>query len=252
MTPEAEYPAVFARFYDVIYNHVRSGSDHDYFLNKILNAGGPVLEVGVGTGRFFTEALNRGADIDGIDISPEMIKILKQKLSPEEHHRVQIQNICKLKMHRKYQLIIAPFRVFMHLIEVKEQISALNSVYHHLLPGGLFIFDLFVPNLKMIADGVENMNDFSGEYEPGKKLQRFTSMHADPVNQISYVTFTFVWTENDKEYTKEWKTYLRFFFRYELEHLLSQSPFSNYLICGSFAEDSLSKDSKEFIVVCNR
>jgi SAM-dependent methyltransferase len=252
MNSKAEYPAVFARFYDVIYDHVRSSADHDYFLNKILNAGGPVLEVGVGTGRFFIEALNQGADIDGIDISPEMVKVLKQKLPPGEQHRVQIQDICKLKLDRKYNLIIAPFRVFMHLIEVKDQSSALNSVYDHLLPGGKFIFDLFVPNLKLLHEGLENFNDFSGEYEPGKKLQRFSTMHADLIRQISHVAFRFEWTEDSKEYTEEWKTDLRFFFRYELEHLLSKSPFSEYYIYGGLSEEPLMKDSKEFIVVCSR
>jgi SAM-dependent methyltransferase len=245
-----EYPDFFARFYDVIYDHVRSSSDHDYYLNKILESKGPVLEVGVGTGRFFIEALNRRADIDGIDISPEMILVLKQKLPSKHHKRIKVQDLCTLKMPRKYELIIAPFRVFMHLPEVNDQLSALNSVYDHLLPGGKFIFDLFVPNLKMIAEGVDNMNDFNGEYEPGKKLQRFTSMNADPVNQLSYVTFTFVWTENDKEYTEEWKTQLRFFFRYELEHLLCRSKFKSYHIYGDFSEGELTRDSKEFIVVC--
>lgn len=250
MSVTNEYPDFFARFYDVIYDHVRSSADHDYFLDKILDAKGPVLEVGVGTGRFFIEALNRGADIDGIDISSEMIKVLKQKLPSEHHHRIQIQDICTLKMHRKFDLIIAPFRVFMHLTDVKDQIAALDRVYDHLLPGGTFIFDLFVPNLKMLDEGLDNFNDFSGEYEPGKKLARYSSMQADLINQISHVTFRFVWMEDGHEQTKEWKTDLRFFFRYELEHLLAHSKFSKYNIYGDFSERELTKDSKEFIVVC--
>jgi len=48
------YPRVFARFYDVIYDRMRSASDHDYLMKKIMASKGPVLEVGVGTGRFFT------------------------------------------------------------------------------------------------------------------------------------------------------------------------------------------------------
>jgi len=63
MSSAFQYPDVFARFYDVIYDQIRSETDHDYFLKKILAAKGPVLEVGVGTGRFFIEALSKGADI---------------------------------------------------------------------------------------------------------------------------------------------------------------------------------------------
>jgi len=252
MSSGYEYPEVFARFYDVIYDQIRSETDHDYFLKKILAAKGPVLEVGVGTGRFFIEALSKGADIYGIDISPSMIDVLKRKLPKKEHHRVSMQDVCKLKSDKKYNLIIAPFRVFMHLLTVEKQLQALEKVYTHLNPGGTFIFDLFVPNLAMLAEGVYNMNDFDGEYEPGKKLQRFTSMTADPVNQISLVTFTFVWQEGDEGISHTWNTELRFFFRYELEHLLYRSEFKDYYIYGDFSGHGLTKDSKEFVVVCKR
>ena len=43
MSISSEYPDFFARFYDVIYDHVRNDADHDYFLNKMLKVKGPVL-----------------------------------------------------------------------------------------------------------------------------------------------------------------------------------------------------------------
>lgn len=250
MSSEFTYPDYFARFYDVIYDHIRNEADHDYFMKHILAEKGPVLEVGVGTGRFFKEALDKGADIYGIDFSPAMIEVLKKKLPEQEHFRVEVKDICEMKSKRKYSLIVAPFRVFMHILTLKQQLAALSNIYDHLLPGGKFIFDLFIPNLKMLADGVDNMNDFNGEYEPGKKLQRFTSMYADPVNQMSYVTFRFVWQEEGKEHSKSWNTHFRFFFRYELELILSKSKFTKYKIYGDFGGNELTKDSKEFVVVC--
>lgn len=252
MSQNAEYPDFFARFYDVIYDHVRSNADSDYFLKKILEANGPVMEVGVGTGRFFTEALKKGADIYGIDISPSMIEILKKKLPTKEHHRIAVQNLCTLDLQKSFDLIIAPFRVFMHLITIEEQFQALDTVYHHLKPGGTLIFDLFVPNLKMLLEGMDNVKDFEGEYQAGKKLVRYSSMQAYPINQISYVTFKLVWEEGGKEMSKDWNTVLRYFFRYELEHLINQSKLKLEKIYGDFAENDLNKDSKEFIVVCSK
>ncbi len=252
MKKEHLYPDFFARFYDVIYDHIRSSADHDYFMHKILEANGPVLEVGAGTGRFFTEALKNGADIYGIDISPAMTEVLKQKLPAKDHHRVSVQDVCKLKMNKKFKLILAPFRVFMHLTTIEEQLSALHKVHEHLEAGGLFIFDLFVPNLKLLNEGIENANDFTGEYEPGKILKRYSTMHADLIRQISHVKFRFEWDENGKIQSKEWVTELRFFFRYELEHLLRCSAFDSYKIYGDFSENELTKDSKEFVVVCRK
>lgn len=252
MSQDAEYPDFFARFYDVIYQHVRSDADSEYFLKKIIETKGPVLEVGAGTGRFFIEALEKGADIYGIDISLSMIEILKKKLPTNEHHRVAVQNLCTLDLQKSFDLIIAPFRVFMHLTTVDEQFKALDAVYDHLNPGGTFIFDLFVPNLKMLVEGLNNVKDFDGEYEPGKKLMRYSSMHADTINQISYVTFKFVWDENGQEMSNEWNTELRYFFRFELEHLINQSNLKLEAIFGDFAENDLNKNSKEFIVVCKK
>ena len=67
----SSYPEPFARFYDVIYSHLRT-VDRDFFLWAIRETRGPVLEIGVGTGRLFLDAINAGADIYGIDISLTM------------------------------------------------------------------------------------------------------------------------------------------------------------------------------------
>ena len=61
------YPEYVARFYDVIYSKIRAGTDSEYYLKQILKTQGPVLELGVGTGRLFVDALKQGADIYGID-----------------------------------------------------------------------------------------------------------------------------------------------------------------------------------------
>jgi SAM-dependent methyltransferase len=253
MNPGLNYPEVFARFYDIIYDHIRKDEDQSYYLRKIGVAKGPVLEVGVGTGRFFIEALDKGADIYGIDISKPMIDVLKRKLPEKEHHRVSVQDVCELKTGRKYDLIIAPFRVFQHLITIEQQLKGLTNIYDHLNQGGTFIFDLFIPNVKMLAEGWDEVNDFDGEYKPGLMLQRFTSMEADTVNQISRITFRFVWEEEDGEgISYNWSTEIRLVFRYELEHLLYRSKFKDYKIFGDFLGHELTKDSKEFVVVCKR
>jgi len=252
MENSAIYPEFFARFYDTLYKHIRNSADHDFFLNRILEVKGPVLEVGTGTGRFFMDALEKGADIHGVDISLAMLDILKQKLPPSHHFRISVDDIRSMQLDKKFDLIIAPFRVFMHLVQVKDQLKALENVYQHLNPGGTFIFDCFVPNMKMLAEGLDRKIDFEGEYEPGKKLVRYASMHADPVNQISHVTFELEWDEDGKERSATWHTELRLFFRYELEHLIALSPLELDDIKGDFAGSPLSPDSGEFIVTCRK
>ena len=247
-----EYPDYFARFYDVIYHQIRSGVDTQYFLDKIKNTKGKILEVGVGTGRFFAEALHAGADIYGIDVSKSMTDILKKKVHSSEQFRIYTGDACTMKLNKTFSLIIAPFRVFSHLIEVSDQLKFLENIWEHLEQGGTFIFDLFIPNPELLHKGIDKVTDFEGEYEPGKKLRRITSSFSDIVSQILDITMLFEWEENNQWLSREWKFKLRYFFRYELEHLLSLSKLNLVHIYGDYNEGSLNKKSKEFIIVCTR
>ncbi|MEZ5145633.1 MAG: class I SAM-dependent methyltransferase [Bacteroidales bacterium] len=248
MKRQALYPSFFARFYDTIYHQMRDSADHDYYLNKIKSVTGPVLEIGVGTGRFFADARKQGVDIYGIDISPAMVEVLKNKLPFDDHQRISVQDIRNFTTHLKYNLVIAPFRVFMHLLNVDDQLKALTQVYNSLNEGGTFIFDLFIPDLKMLINGLDNVKDFEGNYQPGKLVRRFVSMKADLVNQLSNIDFTLEWEEDGELHCDDWHTSLRFFFRHELELLLRLSPFKSFNIFGDFEENELNSSSKEFIV----
>jgi SAM-dependent methyltransferase len=247
-----DYPDYLARFYDIIYNTMRSGVDTDFYLKHIADTRGRILEIGVGTGRFFTAALKTGADMYGIDVSKSMIEVLLTKIDTEYHNRVSIQNAVDFKFPFRFNLILAPFRVFSHLLTVEEQIAALDNIYEHLNEKGRLIFDLYVPDPALTASGLSNQIDFKGEYEPGKKFTRTVDMKADIVNQISDITMTFRWDEDDREEVKSWNFKFRFFFRYELEHLIERSKLTLEKIYGDFNGGELKEGSKEFIVICRR
>ena len=251
MRANAEYPEYIARFYDVIYAHLRT-ADRDYFLQTILSTKGPALEIGVGTGRFFIDALHGGADVYGVDLSETMLQQLKKKLGSEHYHRIFHQDARSLHLDKKFDLIVAPFRVFSHLIELDDQLLALNSIYDHLNPGGRFIFDLYVPDLGILLNGINEQTDFEGEYAPGKKLKRTVSAKADLIRQVSSVKMTLTWDDETGEHTESWDLPMRYFFRYELEHLVHRSKLTLKHIYGDYEEHELGPDSKDFIVVCER
>lgn len=247
-----EYPDYIARFYDVIYHQVRDGMDNDFFLKQSLSAKGKILEIGVGTGRLFNEALNKGADMYGIDISRSMTDILKKKLSETEHHRIKTGDAVTMKWDCSFELIIAPFRMFSHILEVEQQLALLNNVCSHLTETGKFIFDVFVPDPHLIANGIDSHADFNDEYETGKRLKRIVSSKADAVSQLLNVTMKLVWDEEDIEREEEWKLKMRFFYRYELEHLIRLSSLNLQTIYGDYYKNPLGSGSKEFIVVCSK
>jgi SAM-dependent methyltransferase len=246
------YPPAFTRFYDLIYHQIRDEVDTNFFLNEISKTHGKILETGVGTGRLYTQALERGADVYGLDCSPSMVDVLQCKLSPEQRNRVSLQDIRDFRYDIGFDLIIAPFRVFMHLTHKEDQFNALHNIYRHLNPGGRFIFDVFVPDPAYLKKGMENVTDFDGEYMPGKRVRRIVNSKPDLINQLIHASFRLEWEEEEGWHTEDWTLPLRFFFRYELEHMIERSDFESYTIIGDYQGNELTPDSKDFIVICSK
>ena len=247
-----KYPEFFARFYDTIYHQLRDTTDHNFFSRKINECHGKVLEIGVGTGRFFVESLHANADIYGIDISPAMLDICKTKIPEKEQNRLSLQDMRTFSFDMKFDLIIAPFRVFMHILNNKEQLIALNNVADHLSENGIFIFDAYVPNMKMMAEGLDNDVDFIGEYESGKKLKRLVSMKTDLIEQINEMFFTLEWDEDNQVKQEFWITKLKYFFRHEIEYLIEKSGLKLEHFYGDYNETPLNSTSNEFVLVCSK
>ncbi len=245
-----EYPEFFARFYDVIYKEIREGTDTEFYLNKILGCKGRILEVGTGTGRFFIEALEKGADIYGIDVSKSMIDVLRSKIPEKHHNRVFVKDIRDMNLGMKFDLIVAPFRVFQHIADTDDQIAALNNIRKHLNNDCEFIFDVFVPNLNILLNETLRAPVFEGEYEKGRKIEVFVSSKTDIINQMMNVIWTLEWDENGTKTIREWNTNIRYFFRYELENLMRLSKLRLVKMHGDFNEGPLNNDSQDFVLIC--
>ena len=248
----AEYPDYFARFYDIIYDKLRTSIDCDYYLKKILECKGSILEIGVGTGRVFIDALNRGADIYGIDVSRTMINVLRAKIPEEKHNRVFVKDARDFNLGVKFDLIIAPFRTFSHFIDTDDQLKVLNNVYSHLNSDGRLIFDVFIPDMDLMKEEQNNVLDFESKFSEGNTFRRLYSMKADFVNQIINTRFSFEWNEGKDNFKKEWETQLRYFHRFELENLVRLSKLRLINIYGDFEEGSLNNNSNDYIIVCKR
>lgn len=252
MNTENHYPEFVARFYDVIYVKIRTSVDHDYYLHKMLSAKGPVLEIGVGTGRLFADALKAGVDVYGFDVNETMLDQLKQRIPAAELHRIRQADVRDFSWDKKFDLIVAPFRVMSHLLSVEDQLSALDRVKMHLSHEGIFIWDVFVPDPVFCSKGLEPTMDFDGFWKEEKKLQRITSIKPDPAHQINHATMRYIWDDADGSHDESWTFQMRYYFRYEIEHLLRIAGFRIVDIFGDFNEHQLDHSSKEFVILCGR
>jgi SAM-dependent methyltransferase len=247
------YPDFVARFYDTVYAQVRDGVDNAWYLERMAEAKGPVLEIGSGTGRLLAEARRRGIDAWGIDLSPAMVERCRSKLAREDRDRVSVADAVSLRTDRRYALVCAPFRVLSHVFETADQLRLLDAMHDILEPGGAFAFDLYVPSLKLLLEGMPETVDFDGEHAPGRRLRRVVSSRpADLSRQTNRVRMGFLWEEEDGEHRSEWEFEMRFFFRFEIEHLVARSRLALERVHGDFAGGPLAAESREYVVVCRR
>lgn len=246
------YTSTMVRFYDIIYDAMLEKQSRDFYVDEIAKCRGPVLEIGTGTGRIFLRALYAGADVHGIDISTNMLNFLKGKLDQKEHYRLNCQDVKNFKLDKKFNLIIAPFRMFSHLISVVEQFNALRCIREHLTDDGRFMFDVFVPSPDKIDGETSENLVIDVEYEPGKRLQRFDIVTPDYIHQVQHITFRFYWDENDGQHQESVEFPFRYFFRYELEHLLTSANLNIEKMYGDFFGHSIDEVQKEFVVVCGK
>jgi len=72
------------------------------------------------------------------------------------------------------------------------------------------------------------------------------------MRQVINVKFHLEWEEDDGIKQSDWDTPLRFFFRYELEHLIERSHFKSYHIAGDYDGNELNSTSREFIATCTK
>jgi SAM-dependent methyltransferase len=244
------YNSAVVNFYDVINSEY--DEDKKFYLDKILNAEGPVLEIGCGTGRIFCEALKQGADIYGIDQSELMLSRLKEKIDIREHYRVQVIDALEYISENKFKLIIAPFRMFMHILSVKDQLKYLKNVYENLADNGEYVFNVFNPDLNRIQTGDKENLRFEGEYMPGRMLKFYDSSKPDLLNQCQHVTFRFEWDIDGKVGDGKFSFPMRYSFRFELQHLAERAGFKSVNIYRDFDYNELNGETKEFVVVCGK
>ena len=112
-----------------------------------LAGGGRALELGIGTGRLAVPLAERGVDIHGIDAAPSMVARLRAK-SGGESIAVSIGDFAEVNVPGEFALIYIVFNTFFALLTQEAQVRCFRNIATHLAPGGCFLIEAFVPDLK--------------------------------------------------------------------------------------------------------
>jgi ubiquinone/menaquinone biosynthesis C-methylase UbiE len=253
---KALYDSFIAEYYDSSPMVLQRTHDVAFYVSAVRKYGDPVLELGCGTGRITAAIADAGYRIVGLDISAKMLERAIEKrnaLRREAKDRVQFvrRNMTEFELGEKFRTIVIPFRPFQHLLEIEQQMNCLHCVRRHLAPGGHLIVDFFQTDPERMHDPVFKRESLLTEYDlpDGRHValsERVAAFHRgmqqNDVEMIFQVTHA-----NGKQERLVMAWPLRYFFRYEVEHLLARCGFRVETEYGNFDESPLDDESPEMI-----
>lgn len=140
--------------------------DVDFYVAEARKAGGPIVELGVGTGRIAVPTAQAGVRVIGVDSSEGMLEICRRRaagVGVSELLDLRLGDLRRPPVQERVTLVTCPFRALLHLQSDEERLDALRAVYRLLHPGGRFVFDVFAPS----REDVEETHGRWLEREPG-------------------------------------------------------------------------------------
>lgn len=130
--------------------------DIGFYVEEAVASRGPVLELGVGTGRIAVPIAFTGVKVIGLDSSAAMLELCSERALA-----AGVADLIDLRLgdlrdpplpETSVPLVISPFRAFLHLLSDDERLFTLTRIHDLLQPGGRFIFDVFAPTEKDVTE----------------------------------------------------------------------------------------------------
>jgi SAM-dependent methyltransferase len=245
-------------FYD-IHHSGRVKGDVEWYRNLAMQCGGSVLELGAGTGRVTLELARAGIRVCALDSDAGMLSVLQKKLAKLDdgvQARVSIieSDMRDFATDRRFRLVIAPFRAFLHNLTPSDQANCVRCVAQHLEPGGRFALNVSFPSLSNMAS---HAGQFEGtwraggewELEDGGFLILSKANRYDTVRQLTH------WRLRYERYDCDGKLVSTFLHRLDLSYLypnnltrlLTDHGFGEVELLGGFDGRALTSEDDEII-----
>ncbi len=247
-----EYDA-FASIYDL-----QSGAfeaDLDFYVELARQAGSPVLELAAGTGRVCLPIARAGVPIVGVDHSANMLAVAQAKLEQEPDLPLGLvqADMRDFALDQSFGLVIIPFRSFLHLTTIQDQIACLNNVRRHLRPGGRLALNFFMPDVDILAayrtklGRVVSHRHRLVDPDSGHEIEIWEHRGYRPHDQFVDQSLIYhEWAEDGTLLRTVRRGYtLCYIWPREFEHLLARCGFEVEALYGGFDRRPFDEDSGE-------
>ncbi len=190
-----EFYETVARFYDA--ETASMTEDLAFYSGLAAETGGPVLDVGCGTGRVMLHLAQEGLRVVGVDVSEAMLARARRKLAvlPDLRDSVTLLqgDVLEVGLAERFGLVAVPYNGFMHFRTQEAQLRALERMRDWLLPGGLLVLDLPNPGVLYATTDDDSLvlERMFVEPETDHLVMQQSVSRLDRAGQIMHVTWIY-------------------------------------------------------------
>jgi SAM-dependent methyltransferase len=252
--------AALARFYDL--DLLDDPGDESLYLALAQRTGGPILELGVGTGRLAVPLADAGFEVTGVDVDPAMLEraagraaragdAARRRLTLVEADMLD----ARLAGASSYRLAFIALNTLFVLATRERQARAIRTLAAHLAPGGLAVVDVWVPDVDDLVrfDGRLILEYDRRDPETGRVVTKVASARHDPA--FGVVDLTSIFEEGEPgASTVRWirRDALRLVGPDELRRLAEEAGLVVEQVAGTYDLDPLGPGSDRAILVAQK
>ena len=244
-----------ARAWDVLRGDTSDWDDRFYYLEIIHKHGQPVLDVGCGTGRLLLDYLQQGVDMDGVDNSPEMLELCRQKAALMGlEARIYESYMETLDLPRRYQTILVPSSSFQLIVDAESADAALKRLKAHLLPGGIIaasIMTLWTPGSPLESE----WEQISAPTEEGLVYRKEAYSRYDPECECESTSDLYQVIREGTVVEEEWherSPAVRSYSQEQARAVFEDAGFSDVRLYSGFTFDPVKPGDTLFVVTGRR
>ena len=234
--------------------------DVEWYVRKAVASGGPVLELGAGTGRITIPIAEAGIRVTALELEPGMLDKLRLKagkLSADVGSRISVQHgdMRAFRLDEQFALVVIPFRAFLHNVTREDQLAALRRAHAHLRPGGELALNVFHPSLEYMA---ANAGAYAGVWRrgPAQKLDgggfvifsestRYDTVHQRLDGMIRSEEFA---PDGALLRTNMLHLELAYLYPSDIASLLTEAGFEMVRLSGDFTGRPFERDGDELVI----
>ena len=248
-----------APYYDLL--HQSLTDDMGLILALAGRSGGPILELGCGTGRLLIPLASAGYQVTGLDNAWSMLARAQRRLAVEPgsvRQRIQLvaadMSAFALSPER-YRLGLIPYNTLLHL-DPAAAVTTCRAVARHLAPGGLFFLDLANPHLlgQIPGDRSLTLEGTLTDPETGDLVLVLASNRLDEIAQQLHITW--IYDVSPPEGGAVVRTVVEityhYYFLHQLELLLQEVGLSLEAVYGDYQRAPFTEESERLLLVARK